>query len=251
MFSPENKKNLINELNKQIEDSTFYSLNRDVNVVKENNDFDSMQNIGKPAFARLAKITNNDIIENTAKYSSIMDRYDTTSFKGIGVYRPLVTSDFNPLQDNVYNYSNTKNTIKSNYDTIVHRIGFENKVGEIVEKPDLELYKVVNNETTNVIAQTFEAINENNIEKSEDIKYVDNHSLVFGYPKETPKNTLIEPIAYNTYKMEDILKTTTDNQIIDFNSIPKELALVKSTNSKNAWAKMVGAFGNLKKIFHK
>ena len=107
MFSPENRQNLINELNTQLENGTFYSLNNPLNITEQNDDFDSLENIGKPAFANLAKITNfedDNIMNSQYKDFTISNSYcDSNNFKSVGLYRPLVCSDFNPLNKNVYN----------------------------------------------------------------------------------------------------------------------------------------------------
>lgn len=211
-MSPEIKDKLIKELNEQIDNNTFYSLNKEIGVVDNFSTFDSSENIGKTAFSRLAKIENTDIVENTQKYSNIMERYDTDMFKGVGLYRPLVSSDFNPLQKNVYNYSNT-------YETMVHRIGFEGKNGGIIENLSNNLYSTVENNKTSQkeIVLT---------------PYFNNE-------------TEIKPIAPNTFKIADIIKNSTEGEVINFRQIPTELSLTKTSNFKTFWARSIQTFKNI------
>lgn len=96
VFSPEDRERLIEELNQQIDNDEFYKMDS-INTVNIS--------AGKPSF--------------TTSVSS--------QFKGVGLFRPLITSDYNPFKSNVYHYD-------TNVQASVHGIAFSSQSSEPVER---------------------------------------------------------------------------------------------------------------------
>lgn len=144
--------------------------------------------------------------------------FNRGTFSGVGLYRPLVSNEFNPLNKTIYNYSTA-------YTIPVHGIAFENKSSEIVENPLSSSYKIVDN--LHVLNSNVQIQSTPNVEK-----------------KTTKK---IE----NVCQMSEILKNTDASQIIEFHTIPQNLALVRSSKLRSFLFREIDVIGSLKNIFSK
>ena len=234
LFSPEDKEKLIKELNIQLENKEFYSVDDDIAL--PSNIFEEFETIQNLKYANLASVTGSEF-EKTS--SSIQNIYDLTNnycessnFKSVGLFRPLVNSEFNPLDKTVYNYQAT-------YAAPVHGLAFMGNDGGVVENTVQRLYKVVDNSAIiGTVGNNNEVVSANSLSTKE-ILANDSSKIA------------ITPIAYNTYQMADILKNTIDSQIIDFKAIPRELALAKASKWRNIWFKEIDILGAIKNIFAK
>lgn len=183
VFSPEDREKLASELNKQIENGDFYH-----------------------------------VIENAQIAPSISEQSIET-FKGVGLFRPLVTSNYNPLKSNIYNY-------KPIEDTKVHGITFANPSSMSSES-------LLNDAKASGIYTPTSCAN---------YTYIPN---AYKEPTLVP----IREVAKNTYSITDILQNTSDSDVLSFQSVPKELALTKKNTVKDILFKQIDISGTFKKVF--
>lgn len=236
MFSLEVKEKLIKELNIQLENKEFYSVDDDVAL--PSNIFEDLENISAPNYAKLASITGDELEkpQNNLKtvYNLTNEYCESNNFKSVGLYRPLINSEFNPLDKTVYNY-------KATYAAPIHGMAFMKNDGGIIENTISNLYNIVDN--TNIFnkynsLRNYEKFDVNAIIKDEIIE--DDSSKI-----------PVKSIAYNTYQMSDILETTQESQILNFKEIPKELALTKPSKWKSFWFQEINITDTIKNIFSK
>lgn len=231
MLTTDYKEKLIRELNLQLEDGSFYTLN-DTKAFSFKDDvdtFDSIKYEQASAFSGLARITGFEMdkpVQNNLMKSSINSYFDSIKIDGSNLYRPMVSSFSNPLEKNVYTY-------KPTFDLAINGMAFLSKNGGIVENPLTQNINIVNNITQNTIAQN-------------PIAFENDFVSEIGMHK-------VEPVALNTYNMADILNDSKNTEELQFNTIPKEYAL--TTVSKPTWRdiffKQVDIFKGLRNIFLK
>lgn len=237
MFSSEYKEKLIKELNIQLENNAFYSAPESIDTTFDSLDtFDNFGNTGKFAYGNLANITGFDLtskVNDNVYNPNVVNTYDKTfEFNGVGLFRPLISNEFNPLNKTVYNY-------QASYATPINGLAFMGSDGGIVENPLKQVFNVVDN-TSELLASKTEDVFSDVKESMNSIEVMHQSSV-----------TTIKPIAYNTYQMSDIIEKTIDSQIIDFNAIPRELALTKPSKIKSVLFKQIDVWGAIKGIFAK
>ncbi len=231
MLTTDYKEKLIRELNLQLEEGSFYTLN-DTKAFsfKDGVDtFDSVKYEQASAFSGIARITGFEMdkpVQNNLMKSSINSYFDSMKIDGSNLYRPMVSSFSNPLEKNVYTY-------KPTFDLTINGMAFLSKNGGIVENPLTKNINIVNNITKNTVAQNPIAFEKDFVSEIEMHK--------------------VEPVALNTYNMSDILNDSKNTEELQFNTIPKEYAL--TTVSKSTWRdiffKQVDIFKGLRNIFSK
>ncbi len=140
------------------------------------------------------------------KIESVVD-----SFHGVGLYRPLIANEFNPLNKTVYNYS-------ASYAVPVHGIAFEKNIGAY-ESPLYKSYEGI--------------IDSDEFKKTTYINYED-------------KKVIKQPTELN---MEEILGNTDEDKILNFKQIPREMALVKASRLRSFWFQEIDIVENIKNIF--
>lgn len=251
MFASDIKDKLINELNAQIEDGTFYTMNDLSKFTNKKDDVDMFDSIGyehAPAFSGLAKITGFDldtpapVQKNNIAKDNMNSYFDSLKIDGSSLYRPMVSNFSNPLEKSAYTY-------KPTFDLAVNGMAFLSKNGGIVENPLSKNLNIVNNLTgttvnTNTTIAKATASTVNAVapvaEKATAVT-----TNLDGYK--------VEPIAVNTYNMLDILNEAGASEELIFNAIPKEYALttVSKWNWKSILFKEVDVLGGIKKIFSK
>lgn len=251
LFASDIKDKLINELNAQIEDGTFYTMNDLSKFTNKKDDVDMFDSIGyehAPAFSGLAKITGFDfdtpapVQKNNIAKDNMNSYFDSLKIDGSSLYRPMVSNFSNPLEKSAYTY-------KPTFDLAVNGMAFLSKNGGIVENPLAKNLNIVNNLTgatvntnttiakaTNPTVNTVAPVAEKAIAVTTNLD---------GYK--------VEPIAMNTYNMLDILNEAGASEELIFNAIPKEYALttVSKWNWRNILFKEVDILGGIKKIFSK
>lgn len=210
MFSPQGNDNLISNNASAATNSALYSFNDSRNLADK---YSGKHENKKGAFANFARISNFD---DEIGWSSNM-------------YNSFGTSKENPLEKNVYNYSMSSAGI-------IRGMAFANGGRGFVENPLAKPYKIVDN--------TYEF---SRAIKNNDFNDVINVTKV--KKAEYSNKVEIAPVAYNTYRMSDILKETDASQIIDFSPIPKELALVKTSKWRSFWGNQVEFIKHVKNMF--
>ncbi len=230
MFATDKEK-LIHELNLQLEEGTFYTLNdtKAFSFKEEIETFDSAKYEQASAFSGLARITGFEMdkpVQNNLMKSGLNSYFDSIKLDGSNLYRPMVSSFSNPLEKNVYAY-------KPTFDLAVNGMAFLSKNGGIVENPLTKNLNIVNNITTSEVAKN-------------PIAFEKDFITEIGMHK-------VEPIALNTYNMADILSDSDNTEEISFNAIPKEYALITTSKPtcKYILFKQVDIFKGLRNIFSK
>lgn len=199
MFTDADKRNLINELNIELENNTFYNnplISKNMN--EKNDDSYSAKN-DSSSFGKLPK-SNNKIAFSDTVFSSKVSLDDikfenkptTTTFNSDGLFRPLVNKETVNIKNNVYNYT-------TSYATPVHGIAFE-KNGGYVENPLKKPCNIVDN-----------------IYKKTSTGVLENDNSI----KETSKEISV---------MADLIENTESSQVMCFASVPKELSLIPSSS---------------------
>ena len=218
MFTDADKQNLIKELNKEIEENTFYNNPLISSKTKARFDSTCDNKMSKVSFENMSKSAGNIAFSDTVFNSMISiddikldEKNTTTPFKTDGLFRPLVNKDTVNLNNKVYNYS-------TSYSTPVHGIAFEKQGRENVDNPLTKPCNIVNNIYANSPSW---------IEASEK-KASD---------EQAPKREI--------YMMSDVLKNTKESQIISFATVPKEMSLVASPSK---WKSVLYKEINLKEI---
>ncbi|MBQ9279522.1 MAG: hypothetical protein IJ215_00515 [Clostridia bacterium] len=197
MITEKNKENIIKGLEAELENGTFYQVNQ----------WDVLAN------------TDTDFYHDVFDLSTSKS-YATPEFKGVGLFRPLVSNEFNPLNSTVYNY-------KASYEAPVHGMAFTGKNGEYVEShylSGLNLGASITNEFGTV---TVEA----------PVTHIDMKINNMG----TDDNVQVN--------MADILPNTQTANVIDFASVPQELALAKRNHWKDILFMDVDIIGSVKKLW--
>ena len=168
---------------------------------------------------------------------SIDSIFKTPDFTGVGLFRPLVSNQYNPLNTTIYNY-------KASYATPVHGIAFASKNGEYVEPQHTTSYFTDTN--------TFETTITNNL-----------GTITYATPAVSSNsnyNTVITDSVANDgilikdsqLNMADIIPKTTSTNVINFSPIPQNLALTARRHSfKDILFMQIDIVGGIKKIFGK
>ena len=253
MFASEIKDKLIKELNTQIEDGTFYTMNDLSKFANKKDDVDMFDSVGydhAPAFSGLAKITGFDletaspVQKNNIAKDNMNSYFDSLKIDGSSLYRPMVSNFSNPLEKSAYTY-------KPTFDLAVNGMAFLSKNGGIVENPLSKNLNIVNNltgvtvNTDTTIAKAATSAVNTAIPAVEKAATTTTTTNLDGYK--------VEPIAMNTYNMLDILNEAGASEELIFNAIPKEYALttVSKWNWRSILFKEIDVLGGIKKIFSK
>ncbi len=251
MFASEIKDKLIKELNTQIEDGTFYTMNDLSKFTNKKDDVDMFDSIGyehAPAFSGLAKITGFDfdtpapVQKNNIAKDNMNSYFDSLKIDGSSLYRPMVSNFSNPLEKSAYTY-------KPTFDLAVNGMAFLSKNGGIVENPLSKNLNIVNN-LTGVTVNTDATISKVATPATHTVTPVAERATTVTTNLDGYK---VEPIAVNTYNMLDILNEAGASEELIFNAIPKEYALttVSKWNWKSILFKEIDVLGGIKKIFSK
>lgn len=251
LFASDIKDKLINELNAQIEDGTFYTMNDLSKFTNKKDDVDMFDSIGyeyAPAFSGLAKITGFDfdtpapVQKNNIAKDNMNSYFDSLKIDGSSLYRPMVSNFSNPLEKSAYTY-------KPTFDLAVNGMAFLSKNGGIVENPLSKNLNIVNN-LTGTTVNTDATISKVATPATHTVTPVAERATTVTTNLDGYK---VEPIAVNTYNMLDILNEAGASEELIFNAIPKEYALttVSKWNWKSILFKEVDVLGGIKKIFSK
>ena len=205
MFTDADRKNLIKELNKELETNMFYNNPLISNKSKVKTSGISDYEASNVSFESVPKFAGNIAFSDTVFDSPIslddisFDEKDITvpsvSFNTDGLFRPLVNKNAVNLNNKIYNYS-------ASYATPVHGIAFESRGCGNVENPLTKPCNIVNSVYANSPS------------------WIENKKDASVHEDKTEKEI---------YKMADVLKDTKKSQIISFTSVPKELSLVTAT----------------------
>ncbi len=217
---------LIKELNLQIEEGSFYTLNNSNVISKKNSNeiFDSAKYEQSATFSGLARINGLGVApqpKNNLDSQKQKSYFDSVKIDGSNLYRPMISSFSNPLDGTAYKY-------KPTFDLSVNGMAFLSSNGGIVENPLKQPINIVNKV----------------IEKKE--------ITTVAKEENTNLNHLIEPIALNTYKMLDIINDSVKPEEISFAPIPREYSLtIRKNRLKEFLFREIDVWKEIKSLFKK
>lgn len=253
MFSPDMKEKLIKELNLQLDKNEFYKSDEvDISLddidTKHNLTYASLASIPKYEASILGQNTENS---NTSSY--LKNNYSTNVIKNVGMFKPLVGFESNPLTKNIYNYD-------TSYKVPVNGMLFYKDDGVKVYNPLTKPCNIVDKSFGNVDSTCLTGDdkclegnkNENAVKayKSSN-EYMDFDSLVEKIDEECDDSkVLISPVAENTYEMSDILAQGNTTQVLNLSTIPDNMALRTQSKFRSFWFKQIDVLGGIKSLFH-
>lgn len=206
MFTDADRQNLIKELNRELETSTFYKnpLISEKTIEKAKEVYGAPTNVENS----MNKISGNIAFSDTVFGSGVIlddikleNKNVDVNFVTDGLFRPLVNKEVNALNSKVYNYTEMCTTP-------VHGMAFESNKGVNVENPLAKPCNIVNN-----VYETSPSWNEAREKANAEIREY-----------KTKKS------EKEIYKMSDVLKETKDEQVKTFATMPKEVSLVSSSS---------------------
>ncbi len=253
MFSSDMKENLIKELNLQLAKNEFYKSDEvDISLddigTKHNLTYANLASIPKYGITNLGE----NVESNKVNYY-LGNNYSTNVIKSVGMFKPLVNFESNPLTKNVYNYD-------TSYKVSVNGMVFNKDECVKVDNPLTKPCNIVNKSFGNVSNglvinddKSFVNDKQENALKAykSSNEYLDFDSLVERIDEECDDSkVLIKPVAANTYEVSDILAQGNTTQVLNLSTFPDNMALTKQSKFRSFWFKQIDVLGGIKNLFH-